>query len=148
MLGTEEIFSFRTQSEWKRGNWKGNIDHQSGMERRRGFRQRAEDDGSSRRVCKGGLVEEGRVERGEPEQSANVLFKARDYCRLVVSSHFCPYWQDVSGGSQVFPLHAPSLLIKGAWCMQSCETIKEKVRHLLHVIRYVHRVHTVSCCRR
>lgn len=30
-----------------------------------------------------------RAERGEPEQTLqNVLFKGRDYCRLVVSSHF------------------------------------------------------------
>lgn len=40
-------------------------------------------------MCKRGLVKGGRVEMGEPEQSlANVLFKGRDYCRLVASSHF------------------------------------------------------------
>lgn len=71
MLWAENVFSLWTQWEWMRGNWKGNIDRQSRLERWRGF-QGVEDDWVRRRVCK--RVKEDRVERGNPEQNLQMFY--------------------------------------------------------------------------
>ena len=66
-------------------------------------------------------------------ESANVLFKGRAYCRLVVSSHSALIDSTFQEGIVVvFSLsHALSLSIYEAWYIQQCQIIKEKVRHVL-----------------
>lgn len=74
MLCRERIFSFRIQSETKRGDWKGNINHQSRLERWKGFQGMDEDDELRRRRCQRRFYEEGRVERGESEHSLQMYY--------------------------------------------------------------------------
>lgn len=73
----------------------------------------------------------GRRQSGEGRartESANVLFKGRAYCRIVVSSHSALI--DSAFQKEKFFL----LTIYGAWYVQQYERINEKVRHVLHAV--------------
>lgn len=92
--------------------------------------RKREEESVQGRVSRRGQSGEGRTRT----ESANVLFRGVDYCRLVVSSNFAFIDMEFQEGIGFSSLHASLLLIQGAWDTQHCERIKEKVQHVLHVV--------------